>query len=412
MERKTSDQLECLYYPFSRLLDSTTLKYLLLVFDSMTFIDEAESAKWRETLFKVMAKVDGPLFSTYDELVDDYDMLYEKDIVKIINPRKLYASHSQEVALATVADLSDQQFVKLASNPNDFGLPARPLGRYGRMPEERPTWQVFIGKIASPLLDDELIFNNEIWNQHILVPGDDNTSWSLSYEAGSAAVINYYLDASRELQLVPITTSNLHHELVIRKLKRILSSGKNEIGAIDDLQRRRFRNIYGQGEIIRLLNELYPVNSLTKISFEEILKFRDETSEQRIKFNNEITEMLRVIDSDPCSATYDKEVVEAVDKLKIDLRNLENELITIRDKLLPAIAASFMYGAVGGSALGTFSSFLGGFSPYGLLLGSALTTSGALLTRTLEIWNEKKKLIREQSPSISYLAKLSEFIKK
>lgn len=45
--KDTTGQLNCLYYPFSRLLDSATLKYLLLVFDSITFVDEAENEEWR-----------------------------------------------------------------------------------------------------------------------------------------------------------------------------------------------------------------------------------------------------------------------------------------------------------------------------------------------------------------------------
>ena len=54
-------QLNSLYYPFSRLLDDSTLKYLLLVFDSVTFIDEAESAEWRKVLLEEMSQIDDPI---------------------------------------------------------------------------------------------------------------------------------------------------------------------------------------------------------------------------------------------------------------------------------------------------------------------------------------------------------------
>ncbi len=78
-----SGQLNSLYYPFSRLLDDSTLKYLLLVFDSVTFIDEAESAEWRKILLQNMSKIDSPIFSTFEKLADDYDMLSGTGAVQV-----------------------------------------------------------------------------------------------------------------------------------------------------------------------------------------------------------------------------------------------------------------------------------------------------------------------------------------
>ncbi len=177
----SSGQINSLYYPFSRLLDSETLKYLLLVFDTITFLDEAENAEWRRILLRNMADLDSPVFSSFEKLADDYDMLAETGAVQIINPQILKAVDSYEVALATKADLSDTKFVKMASHPSVYGLVARPFGLYDGEPANRPTWQSFKGKIARPLLtEDEFVGDNE-WTSHILVPGDDNYSWTLSY---------------------------------------------------------------------------------------------------------------------------------------------------------------------------------------------------------------------------------------
>jgi hypothetical protein len=404
-------QLNSLYYPFSRLLDDATLKYLLLVFDSVTFIDEAENAEWRKILLQRMSKIDSPLFSSYEKLADDYDMLSETGAVQIVNPKQLQAGHSQEVALATKADLSDSKFIEIASKPSSFGLTARPFGYYGRFPANKPTWQVFKGKIASPLLSDDAFVNDEIWASHILLPGDNNYSWTLSYEAGSAAVTNFYLEAAQELQLTPVTTSILHHELVLRKLKRVFADGEKKIDLIDDVQRKRFRAVFGHGEVLRLLGELYPTDGLNKVSFAEIVKFRKETQELRQKFIQEVDGMLRVIDSDPTSATYDKEVIEAIKSIKSDFKTLENNLVSARDKILPAFTEALLYGTAGGGALSAFISFLGGFSPSSIVAASALTVSGTFLVKAIEIWNEKRKLIRSQRSSVSYLAKISQLAK-
>ena len=404
-------QLNSLYYPFSRLLDDSTLKYLLLVFDSVTFIDEAESAEWRKVLLEEMSQIDDPIFSSFEKLADDYDMLSETGVIQIIDPKQLQARHSQEVAIATKADLSDTKFVEMASNPSFFGLTARPFGKYGGRPANKPTWQVFKGKIASPLLSDSSFIDDESWISHILVPGDNNYSWTLSYEAGSAAVTNFYLEAAQELQLTPVTTSQLHHELVLRKLKRVFADGDNKIDLIDDIQRKRFRTVFGQGEIIRLLGELYPPSGLGKVSFSNILKFRQETQELRQKFIQEVDSILRVIDSDPTSTTYDKEVIEAIKSIKTDFKTLENDLVSVRDKILPALTEAMLYGTAGGGALSAFISFLGGFSPSSLVAASALTVSGAFSVKAIEIWNEKRKLLRDQKSSVSYLTKVSQLVK-
>ena len=406
------NQLNCLYYPFSRLLDVSTLKYLLLVFDCITFIDDVESSEWRKILFQSMSRIDGNIFSSYEELADDYDILSETGAVQIISPRKLSTRNSQIVALATKADLSDPEYIKKASHPTSFGLTARPFGKYGGLPSDRPTWQVFKGKIASPLFSDESFLNDEAWISHILVPGDNDYSWTLSYEAGSAAVTNFYLEAAQELQLTPVTTSQLHHELVLRKLKRVFAEGNKSISLIDDEQRKRFRTVFGQGEIINLLGELFPTSGLKKVTFSEILKFRNETKEHRHMFIQEVNEMLRIIDSDPTSSTYDKDVIEAIRSIKFDFMKLENDLISTRDKILPAFSEALLYGTAGGGALSAFISFLGGLSPSNIVAASALTVSGTFLVKAIEIWNEKKKTMRNQSSSVSYLTKISNLIYK
>jgi len=407
-----TNQLNCLYYPFSRLLDDTTLKYLLLVFDSITFIDEAESVEWRRNLMEEMANIDSPLFSSYERLTDDYDMLSEIGAVQIVNPKAISAGESQGVALATKADLSDPRFVEIASNPSAFGLVARPFGKYGGSPANKPTWQAFSGKIAYPLLMDKQFTDDEKWASHILVPGDDNYAWTLSYEAGSAAITNFYLEAAQELQLTPVTTSQLHHALVLRKLKRIFADDERKINLIDDFQRKRFRSIFGQGEVIRLLGELYPSLALSKVSFAKIVEFRKETQELRHKFIQEVDGILRIIDSDPTSTTYDKDIIEAINSMKENFEKFEGNLVSVRDKILPAFAEAMLYGTAGGGALSAFVSFLGGLSPGGVVATSALTISGSFLVKAIEIWNEQKKTLREQGSSVTYLAKVSQLVKK
>lgn len=399
------NKLSCLYYPFSRLLDDGALKYLLLIFDSVTFLDDVD-ADWRAFQFERLAE-ENKYFTLYKELIDDYDKLNELQAVQVIDPKILKTTNSNAVALATIADLSDPEFVEIASKPHRFNLPYRPFGAYGLSPSEKPTWQIFRGKIAKPLVEESRFLEEEKWASHILVPGNEWRHWALSYEAGSAAAVNMYLEAAQELQLTPVTTSQLHHELVLRKLKRIFAEDDNEIELIDSTERKRFRMIFAQGEIIRLFGVLFPISQMDTISLTEILKFRVETQELRHKFITDIDDALRVIDSDPETAEYDKEVIEVFKKLKADFEKLEKDLTDVRDKILPSFAKALIYGSAGGAGIGTLVSFLGGLSPASVVSASALTIIAPFLTEAIDLWNEKRKILKAQPSSVSYLASVS-----
>jgi hypothetical protein len=70
-----------------------------------------------------------------------------------------------------------------------------------------------------------------------------------------------------------------------------------------------------------------------------------------------------------------------------------------------------MYGSASVGLLGSFVSYLSGFSPAGVVVASSLTVTGAFLSKAINIWNEEKELIRKQKSSISYLAKISKLTK-
>lgn len=397
-------KLDCIYYPFSRLLDATTLKHLLLVFDSITFLDEAES-QWRRVLLDQMRQ-DSDMFATFEGLADDYDMLEDSGAVLVKNPRELAVSGSRSVAIATISDLADTHFVNLASAPQRFGLPARLAGYYVPQMAGRPTWQVFQSKLAEPLWADPVFCSDSTWSSHVIFEGDSINSWSLTYEAGCASVLNYYLEAADEMALTPVTSSELHHRLVLRKIKRMAESGSDQ-SSLDSDVRHRCQAILSQGEILSLFSELFPRESLRKTSFTEIARFREETTEQRHEFLTNICDMIRVIDKDVSSASYDREVALAVQDMGKRLRTIQADLSKVRDRLLPTVGDAVMYGAAGSGALGAVATFLGGLSPAGVVAASSVAVGGALLSQASKLWSERRGLLRSQESSVSYLLSVS-----
>lgn len=403
-----NNQLNCLYYPFSRLLDENTLKYYLLVFDTVTFIDEVQDTEWRRKLLQDLSGLD-KAFCSYEKIADEYTELKEKEIVKIISPKNIDVNNTLGIAIATIADLEDTEFVAKASKPYLYQLPAISLTTKNAY-SKKATWQVFRNKIASPLLEDTLFINDPNWGSHILYPGDDYSSWTLSYEAGSAAVINYYLEAAQELGLTPITNSQLHHELVLRKAKRAYISDKHNFELIDDCDRRRIASLSCNGELINFLGGLFPPAALENCTFSDILKFRLETEELRHKFLNDINQSLRIIDEIPSSIKFDTEIVKILQHIEQDFRNNEQEIKLIRNKLFPSIFQSILFGTAGGGALGSLVSIFSQ-QPGGILATSGLTVSGVFLAKAIDIWNQYRKVQYGQKSSIAYLSRVEKLLR-
>ncbi len=399
----------CLYFPFSRLLDEAALKYLLLAFDNISFLDDVDP-EWRSYQLNRLSKED-PTFLAYESLRPHYDSLGQESIIQIVDVRKLLVRQSNEVALGTIADLQDEQFTKIASTPQRYGLPARQRESYGLEPAGDYTWQAYYGKIAMPLLEDDRYLGNPIWADHILVPGTKRHHWTLSYEAGSAASLNFFLQASEELHLTPVTTSQLHHELVLRKLKRAFASADSEVEVIDNYERRRFRTISSHGEIIRLFQEMFPVAQMDKVSFDDIIKFRESSSDLRREFLKEIDNAIRAIDSDPTTAEYDAKVAETIANMQKQFDELNNEMKGVRDRVFPSLVKALSFGVAGGSALSAGVTFLGGLSTSGLIAASALPIVSSFFVSTLEIWNSKRALLRKQPSSVTYLVRTAKLLK-
>ena len=63
-------------------------------------------------------------------------------------------------------------------------------------PDGAPTWQIFQSKLPAEFIN--ALREQENFRKHLVREGDSNASWTLSYEAGSAASINVHLAAAEE----------------------------------------------------------------------------------------------------------------------------------------------------------------------------------------------------------------------
>jgi hypothetical protein len=171
-------------------------------------------------------------------------------------------------------------------------------------------------------------------------------------------------------------------------LKRVVAKSPDLSQVLDEAI-SRCRAVLGHGEILRLMGGIFPAEQLGRVTFAEILRFRQETAPQRRSFLEEICETIRVLEGDPSRSSYDREVALAVRDLRKRMHSVQVELSSTRDKLLPSMTDGMLYGAAGTGALGSLGTFLGGLSTRrfggGICINSGRRThfeSGPMVGRT------------------------------
>src|ERR1700730_855589 len=92
-----------LYYPFSRCIDISALKQMLLLFEGISFCDPVDDEDWRSQLMKGIERED-PRFRAYRDLSGAIPGLLKSGIVRRIDPSTV--EKIQDV-VTTEAILSD-----------------------------------------------------------------------------------------------------------------------------------------------------------------------------------------------------------------------------------------------------------------------------------------------------------------
>jgi hypothetical protein len=373
----------CLYYPFSRCMNPSSLKQMLLVFDEVNFLDPVDDESWRAKLFDDMATNDDHRFREFDHLKDHFPILIDEKAVVRLDPDKLkFRINSQEAAAAAISDLADSSWTKTASNPAAYGLPFRPNDA------GTATWQMFRPKIPDVFL--EAAANSKALTEHIYEDGGSYYAWSLSYAAGSALAINGHLAVAEELGLAPITDSVLHQTLLERKAHR---HAKNNRDAKYELEKIDATQIATD-----IVMSLVPDSKLASLSFEDILRFRSETAQLRKELLPEILiEIQRSkLNLDATAQNYKKR-----------LQLYRTELAATRDRLWPNLIPSGKGLAVigGATTASTIAASVVG-SPGMVMLSSIVPTALACLKQVLDYKASRNKIENSASPGIAYLSKI------
>ncbi len=379
-----------LYYPFSRCIDTALLKQMLLIFDSITFVDAVDDEYWRGHLFQNLERHD-QRFSSYRDVTNCLPWLKQKEIVRIIAPHKLRSLNQDLTVAATLSDITDKTWTQ-AADPRRYNIPSEFIR--GR---QSPSWQIFQDKIPDKIVD--ALENEEQLSHHLLKKGTETYAWELSYAAGSAIGINVHLAAADELGLSPVTDSALHHELMLMKILR----GKGNQPIIEsDISLERIT----QRILFRILGDILPRSRLDDLSLEQIIQFRESTQALRTQFSSDVKAIAvsQVDFSKPGDFLIaEKRVSDALIKSS---KQYNDDIAGVRDKLWPKIIDGVSGQVpVSATAAGLAASYISG-SGYVLAASVALHALQPLKA-ALEWRADLKAKKRSASNAVAFLSRVA-----
>ncbi|MBK3472424.1 hypothetical protein JJD61_17160 [Pseudomonas carnis] len=385
--------LQGLYYPFSRCMDSCALKQLMLVFDGVTFLEPVKDAEWRAGLFRSLEINEDPRFFKYRVLEQDLKTLEQEGALSIVDPQSLAAFKRPETSLAAISDLQDPLWCKMASNPSVFGLPHQ-----RQTDTQQPTWQMFSQKIPTEFRH---FLGTDTAREHLINEADDHYAWTLSYAAGSAAALNFHLAAAADLGLSPITDSELHHRLLLRKATRTLTPDSEWTDPVSTQLSQS-----ATSTAVKLLESLMPRQALESARFDTILRFRENTRGDRAALVNELTNRLIQISNTTSYAELSRSQIALSMEISKEVREYQAAIGAARDKLWPNLVKGLgLTFATGTSAALLYEYLLGG--PMGVLTGALSGVAYSSLAHVLDSRAEKRQAERAASPSIAYLSRVS-----
>lgn len=388
--------LSALYYPFSRCVDVATLKQLLLVFDSVTFLDPIEDDEWRAYLFRQLEHQEDPRFDRYRHVEEPLKILRQEEVIQLVTPERLQSLNAISTSASAVSDLLDADWCRVASDPSAFDMPHRRLGLDGAT-----TWQIFPAKLPDQFR--EVLLQRPEMRGHLARTASEESSWTLSYEAGSAITMSLHLAAADELLLAPVTDSVMHHRLMLRKLHRALFN----LPSWQNLDSTKPFRLLAEQTALALVDQLMPRKAIEQVSFDQILRFREETNQARRQFLDDIKSrfertLVLNVDSPDELLKCQREIESDLEK---ELADYNNSLASARDTLWPQLVGTATKGlGSGGLAAVALQLIWPGMSA--LISGSILAASLTLLTAALEHRAAVKKVERSASPSVAYLSRI------
>src|ERR1043166_6487049 len=95
-----------LYYPFSRFIDVSSLKQMMLLFETIAFCDPIDDDSWRAELFEMMEEED-TRYAKYREFCQAIPTLRRDGVLRRIDPADVPAIQDDLTTDAILEDIAD-----------------------------------------------------------------------------------------------------------------------------------------------------------------------------------------------------------------------------------------------------------------------------------------------------------------
>ena len=348
------ESLAGLYYPFSRSVDPASTKQMLLVFDSIHFLDPVDDEGWRAELIQQMEGAGFPGFTGYRSINDALPTLIQEGAMVRRDPALLQSTNDGNVVAAALTDLQDPSWAQMAARPGEFKMPCHRDERNGA-----PTWEIFRPKLPDAFI--AALTSVSRLRRHLVHRGRGDESWVLSYE----------------------------------------ETGPLPPAAIRQLANRT---------AITILDTLLPRHALERVSFDQILEFRSRTASLRRQCVAEIYRRLSVVNKGTSAQQFEQAATELHLSLEKDLREYRAELAAARDKLWPTFTDSLGASLPTGGVAAVAASYLGGIEF--AFSAAAVAVGLALLKGLLNLKGEARRTSAGAAPPISYFSQVAERLAK
>jgi hypothetical protein len=370
---------------------------MLLVFDSIHFLDPVDDEGWRAELIQQMEGAGFPGFTGYRSINDALPTLIQEGAMVRRDPALLQSTNDGNVVAAALTDLQDPSWAQMAARPGEFKMPCHRDERNGA-----PTWEIFRPKLPDAFI--AALTSVSRLRRHLVHRGRGDESWVLSYEAGSAITLSLHLAAANELGLAPVTDSQMHHALLLEKVAR--AGAPQETGPLPPAAIRQLAN----RTAITILDTLLPRHALERVSFDQILEFRSRTASLRRQCVAEIYRRLSVVNKGTSAQQFEQAATELHLSLEKDLREYRAELAAARDKLWPTFTDSLGASLPTGGVAAVAASYLGGIEF--AFSAAAVAVGLALLKGLLNLKGEARRTSAGAAPPISYFSQVAERLAK
>ena len=402
-----NNKISAIYFPYSRCTDLNRFKRLILHFDELSFLDPSSPAM-RNSLYENEKEIPTQVREQWLKIKDEYSFAIDRNVVRLIDPQPYISDYDLYLGSSLKESIDDREFWNLCKGE-----------------ETRELWsmlKVRIPKSAYEYLDGQfyprvLMAAEKYTERFKYLYHDGEAAWrskmygkkkkhlnpefavNLPFQHGSALTIDQALLVSFKKGLIPVTDSNIHHELMGRKYEIAKSNlvKNNRLDGVVGFDPETLRRVTCTVSKFLISDE-----DLEKRNIEEIVNYKSETAELYERFKLHMSELSNEVSFSPWTPEFERKIRKIVkNHIEPEGRKANEAAEMIYKKMFGNIALKFTTSAVSLAAV-----FTPGISTMGMIAGCAGVLGSAFLPDLIDARREE---VSSSKNSLMYLLQYGKF---